>query len=420
MTPAQLVASLHSHREITVHSNAALIAELALKQQARAAQGFIGGKPPTAVARFDPPTAHHLSPAELLLCVGLATTPLVALPVALSSQWAYYRYMWAFAPAGPRLRLEASVKDIDFHQKTVLSDELGVGMTHWIMTALLGARSHVDVQAAVKATALAQQQGFPVATLATNRSPDLLYRFDRGRFAVVECKGSQSNHNQTLKQLTSGLEQVPSLRINNARLAEEYVVAARYGLHRTDVYIVDPPGDETDPDAPRPDPQEPAANEETNNPKTLSAPDAEALQADVDRLYAATLLAFAGDAQSAAVLAGLDDERVPETTDPERRGPEPETILIRDEPTGLELYGRQATFPVRGAVEGVRRVDLFQGVASDALPDLRQGNVPAEQEDQRAELFGDTDDRYVVRARPEAGEVTAVSRDGAALRIRLS
>ena len=420
MTPAQLVASLHTPREITIHSDATLVSQIKLRQQARAAKGFPGGKAPVVVSAFDPFSKPLVSPAELLLCTGLATTPLVALPVALSSQWAYYRYMWAFDPSPPRLRLEASVKEIDHHQKTVLSDELGVGMTHWVMTALLGATSHVDVQVAVKAPSIAQQHGFPVATLGTGRSPDLLYRFDVARFAVVECKGSQSDHNQTLKQLTSGLEQVPSLRIQNQRLAEEYVVATRYGLDGTHVYIVDPPDDD---EAARSGLRGDNAPTElgATSRRLLSAPDAEGLRSDLDRLYAAKLLAFAGDAASASELAALDDDE-PNDGLTDRATPlgAPETLTLQDAATGLGLFGQQASFPVRGAANGVKRVDVFQGVVADLLPALRDGDIGAEPVDRLVALLEDASRGYLVAANAEEGEVTVVSRDGAALRIRLA
>lgn len=423
MTPAQLLASLQTPREITIHSDATLINELKRKQQARVAKGFTGGKAPVVVSAFDPFTMPLVSPAELLLCTGLATTPLVALPVALSAQWAYYRYMWAFDPSPPRLRLEASVKQIDHHQKTVLSDELGVGMTHWVMTALLGATSHVDVQIAVKAPSVAQHHGFPVATLGTSRSPDLLYRFGTSRFAVVECKGSQSDHNQTLTQLTSGLEQVPSLRIQNQRLAEEYVVATRYGLDGTHVYIVDPPDENEEPTRPEitkgQSPEEP----DGTSRRRLAAPDAEALRVDLDRLYAAKLLAFAGDVRSASDLAALGDDLsgdIDQSIDSLAPAEQSEVLTLRDPTTDLILFGRQASFPVRGVTGGVQQVDIFQGVIADLVPALRKGEIETEPVGRVAVLLDETPGRYLVRADAQKGEVTVVSRDGAALRVRLS
>ena len=413
LTPAQLLASLRTPRTVAVRSDGTLIHDLKAKQQKRAQKGFTGGKTPVAVPGYDPPVAFSLAPATLLLCTGVATTPLVSLPVALSSHWAYYRYMWAFDSASPLLQLEASVKDIDFHQKTVLSDELGVGMSHWLMTQVRGAVSHVDVHVAVKTPAIAQQHGFPNASLATRKSPDFIYHFGGGRFGVVECKGNQSGRAQSLDQIVSGLEQVPSLRINNARLAEEYVVATHYSLRGTTVYIVDPPGDD-------PSSEPGAESERSDEPKggprkrRLSAPDAEALADQTDRLQAAKLLAFAGDEQRALDLVDLAEEGdLPPV-------PEPRAVEFADEATGLDIYGQRVDVTIRGAQAGVRRIEVVQGVATDVLSRLRDGEgaVRALGDGPLAEVFAGTDDRYLVRANGETGAVTALSSDGAVLRIR--
>ena len=79
-------------------------------------------------------------PVDLLHAIGRITTPPVTELIDLSSTWAEIRYLWAFQPNFDSrfvrsLRLSRTVKELDFHQKTLLSDEFGIGFAaHYMMT----------------------------------------------------------------------------------------------------------------------------------------------------------------------------------------------------------------------------------------------------------------------------------------------
>src|SRR5439155_27068403 len=79
-----------------------------------------------------------IRPIHMLHALGRITTPPVTELLDLSSTWAEIRYVWAFQPnrAGLRnrsLRLSSAVKELDSHQKTLLSDEFGVGFAAYYM-----------------------------------------------------------------------------------------------------------------------------------------------------------------------------------------------------------------------------------------------------------------------------------------------
>jgi hypothetical protein len=88
---------------------------------------------------------------DLLREIGELTTPSWANMAALSASWATRRYFWAIADAGRSgmpLRLNDDVKEMDFHQKTLLSDEFGMGMAGLVVERLFNAAQFVDVSVA--------------------------------------------------------------------------------------------------------------------------------------------------------------------------------------------------------------------------------------------------------------------------------
>src|SRR4051812_16433771 len=62
----------------------------------------------------------------LLLSIGFLTTPTEPIGPTLSQYWAYVRYVSAITP-GPDLRITRAFASLDSHQKTILSDDFGMG-----------------------------------------------------------------------------------------------------------------------------------------------------------------------------------------------------------------------------------------------------------------------------------------------------
>ena len=100
-----------------------------------------------------------IKPIEMLQALGKITTPPITELIDRSSTWAEIRYIWAFRPdfRGARpstLRLNPTVKSLDFHQKTLLSDEFGVGLAAHFMEVRGGASNGVDVFVAKRSARL--------------------------------------------------------------------------------------------------------------------------------------------------------------------------------------------------------------------------------------------------------------------------
>ena len=96
----------------------------------------------------------NIKPIYLLHAIGRITTPPVPNLVDLSSTWAIIRYLWAFEIPGvstnPLLLLSSIARQIDFHQKALLSDEIGMGMAYYIMTNFFKTTEVIDVSIALE------------------------------------------------------------------------------------------------------------------------------------------------------------------------------------------------------------------------------------------------------------------------------
>ncbi|MGA2851837.1 MAG: hypothetical protein ABSE46_22775 [Terracidiphilus sp.] len=171
----------------------------------------------TVVAAFDPTMEIQIVPAYMLHRLGVVTTPQIEDLADICSTWAYFRYLWAFdipAPGAinPPLRLSEAAQQIDFHQKGLLSDQIGVGMAAFLLGTYLDAPLSVDVDVAVRHDAT-----WPVR-LQYKTEPDyIFFSADQNTLYVVECKGTQSARSSALEQLRRGTEQVPSLVFEDGR-----------------------------------------------------------------------------------------------------------------------------------------------------------------------------------------------------------
>jgi len=136
-----------------------------------------------------------------LLHIGLWTRPPYFRGFDLADCWAWLRYARMFASC-PDLRFRTEWTDIDSHQKTVASDELGVGFTTQFFIEELGFQLYVDTRLLCEllpslvgiGIGLGKKQG-------PEKAPDYI-AFDRyGCLSVLECKGSQTS----LRDLQAGI-----------------------------------------------------------------------------------------------------------------------------------------------------------------------------------------------------------------------
>jgi len=283
-------------------------------------------------------------PTYMLLRLGVVTTPVVENLADICSTWAYFRYLWAFdIPAqgtiDPVLRLSEAARNIDFHQKGLLSDQVGVGMAALLLGTYLNAPLAADVSVAM------DDPSWPI-DLQYEASPDYLF-FDATQTSlfIVECKGSQTSRSYALDQLRRGTEQVPSLTFTDGRTPPSLVIATWLSKDGTEVFLVDPPDDE---DA---SPKRPEKAERVGQRDWRVRSDAEFTRATT-LVSEAKVLSFAGADQAAASKLERAHTPVPRTP---RSSPR-ETVISENE------FGRFRGVRQRVGLRDRFNVDVFQAL----------------------------------------------------------
>ncbi|OMP71429.1 hypothetical protein BV900_14830 [Agrobacterium tumefaciens] len=190
----------------------------------------------------------------MLLTIGYLTTPSHASGVSLSEFWAWVRYLHAIAD-GPDLRLTPAFFELDAHQKTILSDDFGMGAPiYWLLDKLqLGpiadGRYFIDrVAASVGATATKPKKRGP------GKSPDFVACDARGIWHIIECKGTQTGNGYRERQMgalgppaTGAIAQKRTITFPTGyagqRLACGLQIGVQGGAHGSSLRIIDPPAE---------------------------------------------------------------------------------------------------------------------------------------------------------------------------------
>lgn len=110
---------------------------------------------------------------------------------SLSDTWAWLRYIPAVSAAN-QLRLRKEWTDVDAHQKTIMSDDLGVGCATWWLSQHLDYHTFCETRHFVKQLPRGFYKLASKRKRGPSKAPDFVALGPRG-LAVLECKGTQSN-----------------------------------------------------------------------------------------------------------------------------------------------------------------------------------------------------------------------------------
>lgn len=149
----------------------------------------------------------------MLIHTALWTRPPKLTGFNLSDFWAWLRYFPAFSKTYPDLRLRKEWKDIDPHQKTILSDEIGVGSTTFTLIDTLGFQGFIDAIYLLETLNLTHL----LLTKSKNgqsKTPDYIGLDNFGRIIALECKGTQNKIKDLHKAITKGIKQKVNLTNN--------------------------------------------------------------------------------------------------------------------------------------------------------------------------------------------------------------
>lgn len=190
----------------------------------------------------------------LLVTIGYLTTPSYASGVSLSEYWAWVRYIHALVDSAD-FQLTKSFHELDAHQKTILSDDFGMGAPiYWLFQKLqigpiADGKYFIDrMHATVGFTAVGTKKQGP------QKSPDFVAQDLNGVWHVIECKGTQTSLAYRKKQLGIGA-QVPSGALaqkqtiifpnghTGQKLATGLFIGVEGDRNTSELLIIDPEGE---------------------------------------------------------------------------------------------------------------------------------------------------------------------------------
>lgn len=160
---------------------------------------------------------NYIDVDELLLDTAIATRSPVITGFHLSDYWAWLRYGDAF-DTSHELKLKNEWKHVDPHQKTILSDELGVGATIHILKKHLGFKDFVDTQYVMSVVMPSKFRLIKKSKMGPSKSPDYIGRNENGDFVALECKGTQNTVAVLKSAMDKGVIQKKNLTATNGKI----------------------------------------------------------------------------------------------------------------------------------------------------------------------------------------------------------
>ena len=168
------------------------------------------GVPPAPLVAAQTSGQFDLNLTGALIFIAICTRPPTRLGFTLSDCWAWLRYFPAFV-SGSDLRLCKAWSDIDPHQKTVSSDDFGVGITTWFLHNTLDFQVYSDTSYVMKVLEPGMWTSKKIAKRGPSKSPDYIAKDSSGNLSILECKGTQTSIGELYKAVSRGLEQKTSV-----------------------------------------------------------------------------------------------------------------------------------------------------------------------------------------------------------------
>ncbi|MBN8658378.1 MAG: hypothetical protein J0M11_21770 [Anaerolineae bacterium] len=162
-----------------------------------------------------------------LLHTALWTRPPKYTGFDLSDCWAWLRYQRAFAGISD-LMFRSEWNDIDPHQKTVSSDELGVGFTTQLFVEELDFLAYGDTKYILE---ILDPYGSWIAKKSKNgqnKLPDYIAIDSKLRLNILECKGTQTSLSSLSKAIQGGRTQKTNINPNGGVKINHSLVSGLY------------------------------------------------------------------------------------------------------------------------------------------------------------------------------------------------
>lgn len=183
---------------------------------------------------------------DMMLCIGVLSLPVTASAITLNAWWAWLRYACAFSSSNDFV-LASAYRDLDSHQKTILSDDFGMGVALTHVIPALGLRGVCDGRYFIQR--IAPDISARAARIAKNgqfKSPDFVGIDANGKWHLLECKGTQVDFNRP-GQMQTGRLQKSNIIFPPGLAGEKLVSGLMIGFEDrgppSSLLIEDPDGD---------------------------------------------------------------------------------------------------------------------------------------------------------------------------------
>ncbi|TIN92441.1 MAG: hypothetical protein E5Y06_23290 [Mesorhizobium sp.] len=184
---------------------------------------------------------------DMMVRIGSLAIPVTSMEFSINAWWAWLRYASAFAD-GPGFLLKSTYVDLDAHQKSVLSDDFGMGVALSYLVSALDLQTVFDGRYFVQF--LAPAVGAKALQIAKNgqfKSPDFIGQDSSGRWHAIECKGTQTSSQTRLDQIKAGRLQKTNVvfppAVRGQKLISALLVGRTGGGFKSSLLIEDPEGD---------------------------------------------------------------------------------------------------------------------------------------------------------------------------------
>jgi hypothetical protein len=183
---------------------------------------------------------------EVLSHIAFRTSPPISYGFALGDLWAWFRYLPAIS-SDNNLRLRPEWDTLDSHQKTILSDDWGMGFSSSILTKSL------DLVAVCPTNFLVER--IPSISLGSSgksgpkKSPDFIGIDKKCKLHIFECKGTQLKRKKLDEQLASGVPQKRNVKAPSGLIEESLVsgiFVPQYPSTEDAVFVIQDPEFEMD------------------------------------------------------------------------------------------------------------------------------------------------------------------------------
>jgi len=182
---------------------------------------WTGGRqpPPTLLALSG---SRNVDMRQAFAEINRRTAPPLSRGFTLAECWAWFRYFPALADRQD-LRLREEWTDLDPHQKTILSDDFGVGITMLLLGEALDLTSVCQTGYFLSQVQAGEAYLKRSGRRGPSKSPDFVALDRAGSYHVIECKGTQSDRATLRNQLSGGIAQKQNIVLAKLTRGESLV-----------------------------------------------------------------------------------------------------------------------------------------------------------------------------------------------------